>query len=223
MAGRTFAIGDIHGCNKTFDALLFDVLKIDSGDTIYLLGDYIDRGNNPKAVVDRILWLESEGYAIYPIIGNHEQLLLDSFFSDENHLIWIYNGAKDTLKSFGVSFARELETKYITFFRNLKYYYIFNNYILVHGGINFDIANPLSDTYSMVWLRNKVVYPEKIEGRKLIVGHTPTSPEAILNSLNTNKIMLDSGCVYYGKYQSMGYLSALELNTMELYQQINIE
>ena len=37
---RNIAIGDIHGCSKTFFSLL-EKLEITEDDVLYLLGDYI--------------------------------------------------------------------------------------------------------------------------------------------------------------------------------------
>jgi len=42
-----YAIGDIHGGSKTFLALL-DSPSLKHTDRLYLLGDYIDRGNDSK-------------------------------------------------------------------------------------------------------------------------------------------------------------------------------
>jgi hypothetical protein len=42
MAGRTIAIGDIHGCSAALAALL-DAIEPGPGDTFVPLGDYIDR------------------------------------------------------------------------------------------------------------------------------------------------------------------------------------
>lgn len=74
---RTFAIADIHGCYSTFCALL-DQIMLTREDELYLLGDYIDRGPDSKKVVDLIIQLQADGFAVKPIMGNHEQMLLDS-------------------------------------------------------------------------------------------------------------------------------------------------
>ena len=53
-----YAIGDIHGGSKTFRALL-DTLNLKHNDRLYLLGDYVDRGNDSKGVLDLILQLQN--------------------------------------------------------------------------------------------------------------------------------------------------------------------
>jgi serine/threonine protein phosphatase 1 len=221
--GRQIVIGDIHGCSKTFRNLLFDTLMVTKEDDIYLLGDYIDRGPNSKKVVKRILKMKKEGYKLYPIIGNHEVLLLDSVNFVQNHLAWFRNGARNTLKSFGINYAHEFRPKYLNFFRELPYYYILDDFIIVHGGLNFDIDDPFLDKEAMVWTRDNNVNMEKTGGRRLICGHTPTPLDLIQKSLKKDKIVLDGGCVYFGRHPGLGYLVALELNSMQLYFHRNID
>ena len=57
MTNRTFAVGDIHGCDAAFDALLWK-LELSKDDRLITMGDYIDRGPNSKAVIDRLLRLQ---------------------------------------------------------------------------------------------------------------------------------------------------------------------
>ena len=44
MAGRTFAIGDIHGDLAALELLLARLPTLTAEDTLVFLGDYIDRG-----------------------------------------------------------------------------------------------------------------------------------------------------------------------------------
>lgn len=57
---RIFAIGDIHGCCKTFKKLILEKIQLTKNDIIYCIGDYIDRGNDSKGVIDFILQLQAE-------------------------------------------------------------------------------------------------------------------------------------------------------------------
>ncbi|NJL76491.1 MAG: hypothetical protein HC892_17235 [Saprospiraceae bacterium] len=53
-------MSDIHGCVKTFKALLQKVEWV-ATDELYLLGDYVDRGPDSKGVIDYILDLQARG------------------------------------------------------------------------------------------------------------------------------------------------------------------
>jgi serine/threonine protein phosphatase 1 len=217
MAKRRFVIGDIHGCNRTFKALLFETCKITKDDKIYLLGDYIDRGPGSKQVINLIINLLIEGYDIKCLMGNHELMLMQSINSNAMLQTWLKNGGKITLESFGVDHPAKLKKKYKRFFTGLRYYIPMKNYILVHGGLNFNISDPLQDTETMVWIRNQDVDTTKIGGRRLIVGHTPTKLAKIKESIAHNKIMLDGGCVYFNMNKEMGNLCAFEIGSKELF------
>lgn len=68
------AIGDIHGCAITMDALL-DRIQPGPDDTLIFIGDYIDRGPDSKGVIDRLIRLREEQECVF-LRGNHEELLL---------------------------------------------------------------------------------------------------------------------------------------------------
>ncbi len=82
--------------------------------------------------------------------------------------------------------------------------------------MNFELDDPFQDEEAMLWIRDEICVPEKIGGRKLVCGHTPVPLAKIESSLSTNKILLDGGCVYYGTHPNVGYLVALELETLKL-------
>ena len=85
-AGRRFVLGDVHGCYRTLRRVVEEVLKLGEGDTLYLLGDYIDRGPDSKGVLDYLLqlWLKTD-ISIQPLLGNHEKMLLNAVVRGEDY------------------------------------------------------------------------------------------------------------------------------------------
>ena len=69
----TYLIGDIQGCGNSFEQLLQHISFSPSRDTIYLLGDLINRGPNSAQVLRRCIEL---GSAAKPLLGNHDLHLL---------------------------------------------------------------------------------------------------------------------------------------------------
>lgn len=214
---RKFTVGDIHGCYYTLTHLLFDILKITKEDEIIFLGDYIDRGPFSKEVLDFLIDKIGNGYRFYPLMGNHEYMMLSSYFDDSILDLWYFNAGETTLKSFSIASIQEIDLKYIDFLKSLKKFHISERYVLVHAGLNFELENPFEDEYAMLWARKFIVDKSKIGNRKLIGGHTPTTLEDIKNSLKTDRIFLDGGCVYKNIYPGYGYLCALNLDNDELY------
>ena len=224
--GRTFVIPDIHGCNMTFRHLLFTLLVLEKSDTLYLLGDYIDRGADSKGVIDTILELIRGGYDVRPIRGNHEQMLLNAIttHSSADSNMWLLNGGNETLESYGVDNEDNIPENHLDFINSLPFLLVSESHAFVHGGLDFTTANPLTDTTTdfMLWNKsNGRIDPTKTGNRKLIAGHTVTHLDLIKEGLESNLIQLDNGC--YRKREGFGNLLALELYSGRLFVQKNID
>lgn len=222
MSHRRFVIPDIHGCALSFAALLHDVLRVQQGDTVYLLGDYIDRGPRSKEVLDNILFLQNRGFSVQPLRGNHDDMFLRACGSLDHLRLWLLNGGRTTLASFNREDPCEIPISYRRFIHDLPYFYSLDDFILVHAGLNFERDDPFDDREAMLWTRLREVDTKKTSGKKIISGHTPVSRETIKRSISTSHILLDNGCVYSGKAE-LGTLAALELNSLSLFFQKNIE
>jgi serine/threonine protein phosphatase 1 len=219
-----FAISDIHGCNATFRHMTGHELKLQPGDTLYLLGDYIDRGPGSKEVIDHILDLRNGGVNVRTLKGNHEDMMLLAIKNKGESLEhWLRNGGNTTLKSFGLDSIEEISTlsessfanRYIDFFNNLEYYIRTEDFYFVHAGLNFSAPDPLADLHSMLWVRNSSPDESFLQHRKLIHGHTPRTIERITESIASKMIDIDGGCVYKGTH-GLGHMVALNLDTMEV-------
>ena len=221
MEIRRFVIPDIHGCSLTFNSLIHQVLQVRKTDRVYLLGDMIDRGPRSKEVLDLIMELRARGFSICCLRGNHEQMLLDAPRSADNLRTWILNGGYATLDSFGVSKVADIPRRYVEFVHNLPFYIELEDCILVHAGLNFEEGEPFSDTHAMLWKRTISVTRRQTSSRRLICGHTPHGRNEVRASLTTDIITLDNGCVY--REPGLGALAALELNSLELVFQQNLD
>jgi bis(5'-nucleosyl)-tetraphosphatase (symmetrical) len=69
----TYLIGDIQGCDDALGRLLDTLDYSPSRDTIYLLGDLVNRGPQSLAVLRRLIALEGSAHAL---LGNHDLHLL---------------------------------------------------------------------------------------------------------------------------------------------------
>ena len=206
---RIFAIGDIHGCSKTFKRLLLEKIQVRKSDKVYCVGDYIDRGPDSKGVIDLIISLRKSGYNIHSLRGNHEQLMMDSEKSEQAFEHWYMNGGNTTLQSFGINLYAEMPATYKSFFSSTKLCIQSGQYIFVHAGLNFSNEDIFKDKEAMLWIRNFNSYQSILGKRWLIHGHTPTSIEDILNQ-NGNCINIDGGCVFSEK-SHLGKLVALNI------------
>ena len=93
-----------------------DGVPLHNEDVCVFLGDYVDRGEDSRAVIETLLeWRERRPDSIF-LRGNHEQLMLDVRDAPDGteqverarlSLIWLQNGGSETLLSYGVPGFRE--------------------------------------------------------------------------------------------------------------------
>jgi len=214
---RLFALSDIHGCFNPFYELVVNVIKLNKSDQLILLGDYIDRGEQSKEVIDFLLDLIRQGFNITPLTGNHELMLTEAYHDPAMLPLWYMNSGMTTLLSFGIQNVRELNSKYIKFFTGLDYFKAVGNFLFVHAGFNDFAADPFSDRYTMVWECRPSYHNPVFSGKTIVHGHRPKTISFVQRLINekSNVIPVDTGCVYE-RDMGYGFLSALEVNTMNL-------
>jgi len=214
MKNRLFAIGDVHGCLDKLRSLLEDRILLTKEDQLVLLGDYIDRGPQSRQVLDYIISLQLKGFNLTPLLGNHEAMLLDAYKDHRLFSKWIYNGGYATLESFEIHSLRDMDRKYIGFFKSLLIYYSHEDFLFVHAGFNDEAVDPFEDKYHMLW-RSRTNYSHPALVHKTIVhGHSTITLDECRQNIFTNKPVLnmDTGCVF-SKQMGYGKLTAIELNS----------
>lgn len=227
-----FAISDIHGCRKTFLALL-DKIAFSKGDQLYLLGDYVDRGPDSKGVLDEIFTLQKNGYAVHCLRGNHEEILLRSLYDPVGLENWLLTDGKKTMDSFGVEVTSDIPDTYLDFIRELDYYFEVDEYILVHAGLNFNLYDPLEDQRDLLIIRRwyDFIRYDWLGQRIVLHGHTPMPyydiEEQRLHLGQNRYLDLDAGCVYAGSDRpdrtGLGHLCAFDMTKRMLTFQKNVE
>jgi len=91
--------------------------------------------------------------------------------------------------------------------------------------MNFGMQDPFNDKHSMLWVKDFKVDLEKTGCRKVIHGHVPVSLDFIdllISSKKFDFIDLDNG-IYMQNKDGFGNLVALELTSMEMKVQHNID
>jgi serine/threonine protein phosphatase 1 len=190
--GLTYAIGDIHGCLSPLKRLI-SALDLKDDDSLVFIGDYVDRGPNPRGVIDFLIAL-SANYECHFIRGNHEQMFLDYLNGVQGSTIWAYNGMETTIRSYGT--IRSIPEYHIEFLNNTVLYYEEKSFIFVHAGVRPGIPLKKQDPKDLLWIREPFLessYP--IKGRTVVYGHTPLISGPLIQE---GKIGIDTGCVYGG-------------------------
>ena len=214
---RLFAISDIHGCFRPFYELVVKIIDLKKDDRLILLGDYIDRGPQSKEVIDFIIDLKKSGFDVTPLTGNHEQMMLESYFDPNVLPLWFLNHGMATLDSFDVQDVREIDKDYIKFISELKFYYETGNIIFVHAGFNDTDSDPFNDRHRMIWECSFSYKNPLLKDKTIIHGHRPKTIDHVKRLITEKSpvIAIDTGCVYE-KELGYGNLSALEISSMTL-------
>lgn len=219
-----YALTDIHGCARTFKALLQDQLKLQKTDEVYILGDLVNKGPDSRGVIDFILHLQNQEYQIYCLRGNHDEMLLKSAAKGDKALNLTPTERKLVLQSFEIESFEKLPRKYVDFLESLPHYFELADFYLVHAGFDFKQHDIFADKDAMLNIRNYKVDWDKLDDKALVHGHTPTALHIIKKAISHRepKLNLDAGCVYY-KNAAYGNLVALDLDSLQLFVQPNID
>lgn len=208
MAGRTIAIGDIHGCSAALNAVL-EGITLQKSDTIITLGDYVDRGPDSRGVVDRLLALRDH-CDLVPLIGNHEMMLLAAVQDDQEIDFWTQCGGAETLASYGGEIECIPES-HIEFFEQCAMAYETETHLFVHA--NYDADRPIDeqDDFVLLWKHLNSGVPEPhLSGKVAVVGHTPQMSGDVLDV--GHLICIDTFC--FGD----GWLTALDVDSKSVWQ-----
>lgn len=195
----TYVISDIHGEYNKFIHML-DKINLSDEDTLYILGDVVDRGPDPIKVLLKLMEMPN----VIPLIGNHEVMALDclDFLCQEitedaienmtpkqimNILNWHYNGSITTMTQFRLQ-DNETRQEIIEYIKDFEAYAEVTvkcsddtekTFLLVHAGLGGYAPDKKIEDYSLndiVWERpdySKPYYPDR-KNFVVLTGHTPT-------------------------------------------------
>lgn len=212
---------------------LLDKIKLRETDTLYILGDVLDRGPHPIKVLLKLMDMSN---AIC-LVGNHELMAIEclEFLMKEitnesihemdekminNLFTWQKNGSSTTIHEFSKLDA-DLKQDVINFMKDFSIYeeviVTGKKYLLVHAGLgNYSPQKNIEDytLYDIVWERPDYDI-QYFDDTYVVTGHTPTqtittNPKPGFIYKNKNHIAIDCGAPFPG-----GRLAAICLDTQE--------
>ncbi len=216
---RVYAVGDIHGCLDLFDALLAaihidDAQRSPANVTIVLLGDLIDRGPDSAGVIARARELSQSGN-VRILMGNHEEMFLDSFEDEDVLRHFLRFGGQETLLSYctdkkayraatrGELFAMmeevvpEADRAFVAGFEDIVR---IGDYAFVHAGVRPDIPFDEQRAHELRWIREPFLSHREAHESMIVHGHT-ISDEVEHHS---NRIGIDTGAYTSGRLTALG-------------------
>ena len=157
-------IGDIAG---RFNELMVLINSMPSDSKFIFVGDLVDRGPDSKKVIE---WCINNPQNIY-IKGNHEDMMVRAFngdlLSEEDHL---YNGGKETLKSYGIKSVLEYPIEHIDWMDKLPLFFQDEGIFVSHAPWLWykDLGELGVASFDVLWNRQD---PVKRPGVFQIFGH----------------------------------------------------
>lgn len=228
---RRIFIGDIHGEIQELERVLRE-LRVTGDDEVVFLGDYIDKGGNSKAVLDRLILFKEEFPKTQFLWGNHELLFyqwiaesnptfidttdgvrtLGDLVGNENiftRMGEVYKNEDGEMKVITSKVKDEVWGKYGDFLRGLKYLIEYDEHVAVHGGLNFMKEDPIKETTNNEKVYIKGFINGSPLGKKIIVGHTPM--DEVSCTQDGKVIAVDTGSGIGGKLSALVYYKGLDM------------
>lgn len=232
---KTFVIGDVHGRRAQLEQLCAMLPRDSARDTLVLLGDLIDRGEDAPGVVRLCLGWEAEAPArVFVVRGNHEQMLLD--FLESRSELWLHAGVGShlTMEQYGVSVeaieactrtdADEQALEHLRaellmrippahqeFFRRTPLFHEDECAIYVHAGLDHGRHPRDTSPEHLLWSRDANFFLH-YTGKPCVFGHTPAPFLPLRGRVGRHGIYIFHSAIGIDS----GYTAGLPLSCLEL-------
>lgn len=163
----TYVLSDVHGEQDRFQKMLEEI-RFSDGDTLYILGDVIDRGPDGVALLRQIM--DTPNMEL--LLGNHEYMCLryhSPQATPEDIRRWGINGNQPTLEA--LDRLRPKQRDEILFYLET----LPTHKRITVAGVTYHLVHgfPGMTTHQEVWGRPEADTPSPYTNCRVIVGHTP--------------------------------------------------
>ncbi len=209
IEGRTFIVGDLHGC---YTDLLVELAKVDfqyCKDRVISVGDLVDRGVQN---IECLRLLHEPWF--HAVRGNHEDLVVGSFAGSRPHYeCWAMNGGEWAFRLDGEG-KQELAEVLVPMLKALPYVIKAGNVAIVHAECQLSCIDDieLGDVQSLTWGRNIInCGTAGIVGgaEHIVVGHSVVPKPVRIG----NHVFIDTGAVFGSECNTggSGYLTLINI------------
>lgn len=234
---RVYVVGDVHGRSDLLAQMSVSVAQDLAGSPVLaagggavgwegggpwppqgavtvFLGDYIDRGPESKAVLDRLCdrdWPTP----ILALMGNHELMCLQFVHGNSSAGLWRQVGAMPTLASYGIDVSPMLAAtpddaaleairaeltaalmpRHLGFMTTeLLPWATVGDYFFCHAGARPGVPLDRQDPLDLLTIREPFLTSVLDHGKIVVHGHTPTEAPVV----RSNRIGIDTGAYATG-------------------------
>lgn len=213
---RLYVFGDAHGRSDLL-ARLCEAIEQDRSRSpveravVIGLGDYIDRGDDSRGVVEALAGGFLANFELVALRGNHEQLLLE-FLEDprRNGRLWFQLGGLATLASYGLNLqgrhaerpellrdalVTALPVEHLLFLQATPLFLSLGDYFFVHAGVRIGVPLGAQRAEDLLWIRSGFADSDPKFEQFIVHGHTPVAKPEI----RSGRINIDTGAYATGR------------------------
>lgn len=210
-----YAIGDIHGC---YDAFLSVMARIEADSAAFVgrilvvcLGDYVDRGDRSKDVLEYLNNFKHDRMTLVALCGNHEQSFLDFLNNPDSLITWRRFAGVETLRSYGMNVRRlreigPSEELHIDLSQHVPQHHRdlletlpimvqVGKLVFVHAGLRPGIPLELQSDTDLMWIREPFLGEGPMLPVTVIHGHTPSKEP----NFGQGRVGIDTGAYATGR------------------------
>lgn len=213
---RIYAIGDVHGCldplKRLEERIMLSARECDLKAGVIFLGDYIDRGPDVAGVVEHLSKGDFAGLPSRYLMGNHEDVLLESFADPSLVRDWLRWGGMATLASYRVALPHgvppverdqiisaamqeAMPAHHHRFLDQLELQIKLGDYLFVHAGVRPRRSLAQQSKHDMLTIREPFLRSKKPTPWRVVHGHSVEFEAQILPF----RIGIDTGAYATGR------------------------
>lgn len=219
---RVYAVGDIHGRCDLLDRLLAQIrndgaLRGTAATTLVFLGDYVDRGPDSAAVIERLRRFAAEPDTdAHLLAGNHEEVFQLALAGETRATrLFCRIGGRETALSYGLApdeyeqlSHTELSARlqalvpatHRDFLDALEDVVVIGDYAFVHAGIRPGRPLEAQRREDLRWIREPFLDHRGRLEKVVVHGHTISAQVEML----THRIGIDTGGFQTGRLTALG-------------------
>lgn len=210
-----YAVGDIHGQLEQLENALALIADDGGADAeVVFVGDLVDRGENSRSVIQRLMEGQAAGKPWTVLKGNHDRMfsrfLRNAEVNDARILSgvgWLHDrlGGRETLASYGIEVDGDKPTAalhaaavhavpqdHVQFLSNLPAFLERGELLFAHAGIAPGVSLSQQTEDDLIWIRDPFLNCTDPHPWLVVHGHTPVEIPFHFG----NRVNLDGGAGY---------------------------
>jgi serine/threonine protein phosphatase 1 len=155
-----------------------------------MLGDYVNRGPDSRGVIEILIELQGRCHLV-PLLGNHEEMMLDSRHDVHAERRWRHDGGDATLASYGDDLSiKNVPEEHWAFLQACLPSNETEDFIFAHANYAWHSPMDKQSPTDLRWLSIEESEPKAhMSGKTVILGHSP----GVVRDLGFCRC-IDTGC-----------------------------